>query len=140
VWPNNGSYSIIIKDNHYASWYSDAVGPYDITQVDANLKKQWSYASDNTYSCQSDGGSSLSCVSDHPSGFEWCVNAAAIDENGTVYANSEDGRAYALLQGGSVAQARFLVLSLGAAYTPVAVDGQGRTYTMNGGVLTVVGK
>jgi hypothetical protein len=140
VWPNNGSYSIIIKDNHYASWYSDAVGPYDITQVDANLKKQWSYASDNTYSCQSDGGSSLSCVSDHPSGFEWCVNAAAIDENGTVYANSEDGRAYAFLQGGSVAQARFLVLSLGAAYTPVAVDGQGRTYTMNGGVLTVVGK
>jgi hypothetical protein len=140
VWPHDGSYSIIIKDNHYASWYSEAVGPYDITQVDADLKKQWSYASDNTYSCQSDGGTSLACTSDHPSGFEWCVNAAAIDENGTVYANSEDGRAYALLQGGSVAQARFLVLSLGAAYTPVAVDGQGRTYTMNGGVLTVVGK
>jgi hypothetical protein len=57
-----------------------------------------------------------------------------------VYANSEDGRTYALVQGGMEAQSRFLVLSLGAAYTPVTVDGQGRTDTMNGGVMTVVGK
>ncbi|MGO9832223.1 MAG: hypothetical protein ACLPJH_18990 [Myxococcaceae bacterium] len=49
--------------------------------------------------------------SDHPSGFEWCVNAAAVDENGTVSANSEDGRVYALLQNGTFGQSRFLNLS-----------------------------
>ncbi len=140
VWPNGASYSIIVKDNHYLSWYSDVVGPYEITQVDANLVKQWSYTSANTYSCQRTDAGTLDCTSDHPDGFEWCVNAAAVDENGTVYVNSEDGRAYAILQGGTAAQSRFLELSLGAAYTPVTVDGEGRTYTMNGGVLTVVGK
>jgi len=140
VWVNGSSYSIIVKDNHYASYYSDAVGPYDITQVDANLKKQWSYASANTYSCHRDATNQLACTSDHPSGFEWCINAAAVDTHGTVYVNSEDGRTYALLQGGTVAQARFLIQSLSAAYTPVTVDGQGRTYTMNGGVMTAVGK
>jgi hypothetical protein len=140
VWANASSYSILVKDNHYSNWSNDLVGPYDITQVDANLAKQWSYTATNTDSCQRATGGGLSCTSDHPQGFEWCVNAAAVDENGTVYANSEDGRAYAILQGGTVAQSRFLVQSLGAAYTPVTVDGQGRTYTMNGGVLTVVGK
>jgi hypothetical protein len=140
VWAHAGSYSILVKDNHYLSWYSDVVGPYNITQVDVNLQKQWSYTATNTDSCRRDGSGNFSCTSDHPQGFEWCVNAAAVDENGTVYVNSEDGRVYALLQGGTVAQSRFLVESLGAAYTPVTVDGQGRTYTLNGGVLTVVGK
>jgi len=139
VWSNGSSYSIIIKDNHYFSWYSDVVGPYDITQLDANLQKQWSYTATNTYSCQLGDAGALACTSDHPQSFEWCVNAPAVDSNGTVYANSEDGRAYAILQGGTVAQSRFLLESLGAAYTPVVVDGQGRTYTMNGGQLTVVG-
>jgi hypothetical protein len=140
VWSNGSSYSLIIKDNHYLSWYSNVVGPYEITQVDANLQKQWSYASSNTYSCTRTDTGTMSCDSDHPDGFEWCVNAAAVDQNGTVYANSEDGRAYAILQGGTVAQSRFLQQALGAAYTPITVDGQGRTYTMNGGILTVVGK
>jgi hypothetical protein len=139
VWSNASSYSIIVKDNHYSSWYSALVGPYDITQVDANLSKQWSATATNTYSCQRTASGDLSCNSDHPQSFEWCVNAPAVDSNGTVYANSEDGRAYAILQGGAVAESRFLVHSLGAAYTPVTVDGQGRTYTLNGGVLTVVG-
>ncbi len=141
VWTqaNVGTYSILVKDNHYSSWYSNVDGPYQLTQVDASLHRQWSYASGNTDFCTLDAGA-LSCVSDHPNGFEWCVNAAAIDENGTVYANSEDGRIYAVLQGATLAQSRFLVESLGAAYTPVTVDGQGRTYALNGGVLTVVGK
>jgi hypothetical protein len=139
VSADGGSYSLIVQDNHFGSWFSDVVGPYDITQVGASLEKQWSYTATNTDSCQRGTSGGLSCVSDHPTGFEWGVNAPAVDENGTVYANSEDGRVYALLQGGTVAQSRFLVQSLGAAYTPVVVDGQGRTYTMNGGVLTVVG-
>lgn len=140
VWPHGSSYSVIVKDNHYYSWYSQLVGPYGITQVDANLNKEWTYNSANTYSCQRDADGGLACTSDHPDGFEWCINAAAVDENGTVYVNSEDGRTYAILQGGTPAESRFLLESLAAAYTPVTVDGQGRTYTMNGGVLTVVGK
>ena len=140
VWAKGSSYSIIVKDNHYANWSNSLDGPYEITQVDETLVKQWSYTATNANSCRRDASGALSCTSDHPQGFEWCVNAAAVDENGTVYANSEDGRAYAILQDGTVAQSRFLVQSLGAAYTPVTVDGQGRTYTMNGGVLTVVGK
>lgn len=140
VWGNANSYSIIVNDNHYANWSNDLVGPYDITQLDANLQKQGSFTATNTYACQRDASGDLSCTSDHPQGFEWGVNAAAIDENGTVYANSNDGRVYALLQGETVAQSRFLIQSLAAAYTPVTVDGQGRTYTLNGGVLTVVGK
>jgi outer membrane protein assembly factor BamB len=140
VWANANRYSIIINDNHFANWSNSLVGPYDITEVDASLQKQWNYTATNSDSCQRDASGALSCTSDHPQGFEWCANAAAVDENGTVYVNSEDGRVYALLQGGSVAQSRFLTQSLGVAYTPITVDGQGRTYTMNAGVLTVVGK
>ncbi len=140
VWPHGGSYSIIVKDNHYYDLYDTVVGPYDITQVNANLQKQWSYTNTNTNTCERTDAGSLACGSDHPTGFEWCINAAAVDENGTVYVNSEDGRAYALLQDGTVAESRFLLQSLAAAYTPITVDGQGRTYTLNAGIMTVVGK
>lgn len=140
VWSHDGTYAIIVKDNHYGSWFSDQEGPYQITQVGPDLQKQWSFTSTNTQSCARGADGGMSCISDHPTGFEWCVNAPAIDEHGTVYVNSEDGRTYALVQGGLEAQSRFLVLSLGAAYTPVTVDGQGRVYTMNGGVMTVVGQ
>jgi hypothetical protein len=140
VWVNGGTYSAIVKDNHYFSYISAQTGPYFITQVDGNMVKQWSFGSTNNESCVRGAGGTLSCVPDHPTGFEWCVNAAAVDAYGTVYANSEDGRVYAILQGATLAQSRFLQQSLGAAYTPVTVDGQGRTYTQNGGVLTVLGK
>jgi hypothetical protein len=36
----------------------------------------------------------MACVSDHPYGFEWCVNAPVVDANGIVYANSEDRKIY----------------------------------------------
>jgi hypothetical protein len=138
VLDNAGSYSILVQDNHYSSWYSDAVGPYALSLLDATLSKQWSSAFNNDYSCTTDGG--YSCVADHPSGFEWGFSAAAMDENGTVYANSLDGRVYAILPGGAVAQSRFQLQAQAAAYTPITVDGQGRTYTLNAGVLTVLGQ
>ena len=56
-----------------------------------------------------------------------------------MYGNSEDGRVYAIRQGGTLIEQRFLLQSLGAAYTPIAVDSSGRVYSMNGGVMTVVG-
>jgi outer membrane protein assembly factor BamB len=68
------------------------------------------------------------------------VNAPAVAPDGTVYANSEDGRVYSIHQGGTLGEQKFLLQSLGAAYTPIAVDSRGRIYSMNGGVMTVVGQ
>jgi outer membrane protein assembly factor BamB len=79
-------------------------------------------------------------VSDHPHGFEWCINAPAIDAQGTVYANGEDGVLYAIPQGGGKAQAIFLRQSIGAAYTPLSIDARGRVYAENFGSLYVVGE
>jgi hypothetical protein len=134
VWVRENTYSIITKDNHYSN------GPYDMTQLSRDLTPEWMYTSTQTQSCtrETDGG--LSCVPDHPGGFEWCVNAPAVAPDGTVYVNSEDGRVYSIHQGGSLGEERFLLQSLGAAYTPIAVDSQGRVYSMNGGVMTVVGQ
>jgi outer membrane protein assembly factor BamB len=138
VWVHDGTYSIITKDNHYGP--AGHEGPYYITQLSRELAQQWKFTSTETHSCstQADGG--LSCISDHPDGFEWCINAPAVGPDGTVYGNSEDGRVYAIRQGGTQITQRFLLQSLGAAYTPIVVDSQGRVYSMNGGVMTVVGQ
>jgi len=137
VWLHGGTYSIITKDNHYGPPGNE--GPYDMTQLSRDLQVEWKFTSTETRSCSTaDGG--LSCNSDHPDGFEWCVNAPAVGPDGTVYANSEDGRVYSIRQGGTLVEQRFLLQSLGAAYTPIAVDSKGRVYSMNGGVMTVVGQ
>ena len=139
VWIRTNTYSIITKDNHYFSWTDSSEGPFKISQLDRDLKIEWSYTSTQHQSCvsQSDGG--LDCVTDHPDGFEWCINAPAVAPDGTVYGNSEDGRVYSIRQGGTLNQQRFLLQSLEAAYTPITVDSQGRVYSLNGGVMTVVG-
>ena len=64
---------------------------YDITSLDSNLLPEWRFTSTNTLSCQRDAGGAVTCVSDHPDGFEWCINQPAVDANGVAYANSEDG-------------------------------------------------
>jgi len=139
VWVRGNTYSIITKDNHYPR--SDgSEGPYDMTQLSRDLKPEWKFTSTETRSCTTEADGGLTCTSDHPSGFEWCVNAPAIGPDGTVYANSEDGRVYSIRQGGTLGEQRFLLQSLGAAYTPIAVDSKGRVYSMNGGVMTVVGQ
>ena len=88
--------------------------------------------------------SSITCTPTNPNGFEWCINAPAVDMNGTVYVNSEDGNIYALPQGHNgvftVPQSNlFLNLALGAAYTPLALGPDGKSYTLNNGHLFVVG-
>jgi hypothetical protein len=88
--------------------------------------------------------------SDHPNGFEWCINAFSIDANGTLYANSEDGWLFKIEQGGIVNTAPgcgvttfacggkiFQQLQIGAAYTPTSIDGAGRIYSQNAGHLFV---
>jgi outer membrane protein assembly factor BamB len=136
IYRHDGGYSILLKENHYAPADPEE---YRITQLDASLQVEWSFKATNTQSCTRQPDGSLQCVSDHPDGFEWCVNAAAVDANGTVYANSEDGGLYAIAQGGTQVGHRFLQLALGAAYTPLAIGDDGRIYTQNFGHLFVVG-
>jgi hypothetical protein len=151
VYRHGGTYSLVIKDNHYPggdycdsgpACQSEGEGPYFITQLDTNLVPEWKFQNTETQSCTRTGGS-LSCVTDHPRGFEWCVNAPAVDANGVVYANSEDGNVYAIGQGQGVfttpRQRLFLQLALEAAYTPLALGPDGRIYAENDGQLFVVG-
>jgi hypothetical protein len=155
---------IVIKDNHYdeesgfycnpgAGGFSDLVcastgipaGPFYITQLNKDLSPEWKAHSTETNSCTPSG-----CVSDHPHGFEWCINAPVIDANNTVFVESEDGNVYKIPQGqtgifdlppgGSGTATRlFLRLAIGAAYTPFSIDPQGRLYAQNAGHLFVIG-
>jgi hypothetical protein len=156
IFPHGATYSLIFKNNHYAggsycidpNWCpaartnADLLGPesYFVTQFDPNLNIEWSFQNTNQQSCTRNPDGTITCVSDHPNGFEWCVNAAVVDANGVVYANSEDGNLYAIGQGGTLIQNIFQQLAIGAAYTPASMDGSGRIYSQNDGFLFVVTK
>ena len=157
VYPHDGTYSIITKDNHYGGGaYCNNFSPfcpqnrtatnpaspegYFITRLDSNLQPEWHFQNTNTQSCTRDAQGQVSCVSDHPAGFEWCVNAPAVDRNGNVFANSEDGGLYAIRSNGTLRDHLFLDLAIGAAYTPLSIDGEGRILTQNDGHLFVVGE
>ena len=142
VYVHGGTYSIVIKDNHYQSpaycGFASQVcapvspGPFFITQLDPNLNAEWQFQSTNIQQPA------------NPNGFEWCINMPAIDMNGNVYVNSEDGNIYVLPQGHSgifttPASNMFLNLAIGAAYTPLSIGPDGRLYTQNDGHLFVVG-
>jgi uncharacterized protein (TIGR03437 family) len=156
IYVHDGTWSLVTKNNHYGNIGSycddDTACPpdrttnnpaspeqYFMTQLGANLNIEWSYQNTNTDSCTRNADGSLTCVSDHPAGFEWCVNSPVVDINGVVYANSEDGNLYAIGQGGTAAQKIFQQLSLGAAYTPASLGGDGKIYSQNDGHLFVVG-
>lgn len=160
IFPHGGTYSVIFKNNHYGgagfgdycsdpNWCPDRSNPnasflgpeqYFVSQFDPNLNIEWSFQNTNTQSCTRNSDGTISCVTDHPNGFEWCVNAPVLDANGVVYANSEDGNLYAIQQGGTSTQRIFQNLAIGAAYTPVSLDSSGRIYSQNDGVLFVVTK
>jgi hypothetical protein len=141
VYPHGGTYSIIIKDNHYEvpGLYCTIAnlicgplpsGPYYITQLDANLNVEWKFQ--NT-----------TIDASEPNGYEWCINAPAVDANGVVYVNGEDGYLYSINQGSGVLtvprQKKFLKQAIGAAYTPLSIGADGKIYTQNAGHLFVVG-
>jgi len=154
---HGNSYSVVLKDNQYGEVGTycnpEAFCPSDrsvansdnyaegyfITQLNQNLNLQWRFQNTNTLSCTRQPNGSVTCVSDHPAGFEWCVNAMAIDANGVIYANSEDGNLYALNPDGTLKQKIFQQLALGAAYTPASIGLDGRIYSQNAGHLFVVG-
>jgi outer membrane protein assembly factor BamB len=159
VYPHDGTYSILTKDNGHVggNYCTDPIPfcaapsppPNFIVQVSANMEVEWEFESTNTESCTRNPDGSLTCVSDHPNGFEWCTNMPAIDSNGTVYVNSGDGNVYELPQpppgtpmGTVITQPGatiFLTSAVGAAYTPLVIGPDGRFYTQNDGHLFVVG-
>jgi hypothetical protein len=136
IFPNNGSYSVIVKDNHYdnGSYCNDPTwcpkaprGPYYITQLNSGMNVEWQFKDPTV-----NGG--------HPNGFEWCVNDAAVDANGVVYADDEDGYLYVIPQGATSTQRIFLEKSEDAGYTPVSMGPDGMVYALNAGHLVAVGR
>jgi outer membrane protein assembly factor BamB len=120
---------IVMKDNHYidpARPMQFDPGPYYLTALDENMNVLWQFQS-----TQMDV--------DHANGFEWCINAPAIDRDGTMYANSEDGHLYAITTDGTLRDRFFLGKAEGAAYTPVVLDHVGRVYALNDGHMYVIG-
>jgi hypothetical protein len=159
IYQHDGTYSIIIKDNEYGGGpqfgsycNTDSIcpprnnGPFYITQLDPNLNVQWKFKNTNNQRCTRNPDGSISCVPNNSGnqwaniGFEWCINAPVVDQDGVVYANSEDGNLYAISQGGALKQKIFLDLALGAAYTPLAIGADGKVYTENKGTLFVIGQ
>ena len=156
IFSHDGAWSVVVKNNHYSggSYCNDdsfcppdrtATNPespegYFVSQLNPKLGIEWSYQNTNTQSCSRNPDGTFSCVSDHPAGFEWCVNAPAVDGNGVVYANSEDGNLYAISQGGGLKQSLFQQLAIGAAYTPASLGGDGKIYSQNDGRLFVAGQ
>lgn len=136
IYPHDGTYSVVLKDNHYdnGSYCSDPTwcpkaprGPYYITQLNSNLVPEWQYQD-------------ATVGKGYPHGYEWCVNAAAVDVNGVVYADNEDGNLYAIQQGGSTVQKIFLDRTINAGYTPVSIGGDGTIYAENAGHLLAIGQ
>jgi hypothetical protein len=138
VFEHDGTYSILIKDNHYSN--PDGIASYRVTSLDANLEQEWSFLATNTESCVRQPNDEIVCVDDHPQGFEWCVNQPALDVDGTAYLNGEDGVLYAFDREGSVVSHVFLDTALGAAYTPLSLGPDGIIYTQNNGVLFAIGE
>jgi hypothetical protein len=122
-----------------------ASGPWFITQLNENLVPEWRFQNTNTETCTLQPDGSLSCVNDTPNGFEWCINAPAVDRNGTVYGNSKDGFLYSIPQGHrgtftQFKQRQFMGVSLGNAYTPSSISREGVVFTSDNGRLFAIGK
>jgi outer membrane protein assembly factor BamB len=132
IWQHNGTYSIVTKENHYEFSYRSDPGDF-VTQLDPQFRVEWQYRNPSRIACHEG-----ECVEEEE-GFEWCVNAPVIDPSGTVYVNAEDGHIYALGQGGVLLDRLALGGPLGAAYTPLAIDAQGRVYAQEAGHLFAVG-
>lgn len=124
---------IVLKDNHYDGFQQ---GPYFLTTLDADTldgdRKM-------TVACQWE-------LRRGERGYEWCINAPAIDQNATIYGNGEDGYLYALQgmfpdPGQQCAPVvTSLTMSWGGedAYTADALD-DGVVYAIGHGKLYAVG-
>ena len=148
VYEHDGTYSVIIKENHYGESGSYCNDPqfcptgdeqYLITSLNSSLEREWTFRNTNTEACERLPDGSLQCEHEE-NGFEWCINMPAVDKDGVVYANAEDGNLYAIGPGGELRGQIFLHVAIGAAYTPMAIGSDGRIYTQNDGRLFVAGE
>src|SRR6266446_4152454 len=122
------TFAVILKENHYGDVGSycndnticppdrDATNPnygqkYFVSSLNPDLTIKWRFQNTNPNSCSYNNQGALTCVSDHPFGFEWCVNAPGIDSNGTTFANSEDGNLYELDRNGVLVNTVFTNLA-----------------------------
>lgn len=133
IWQHDGTYSIVTKENRYEFAFRADPG-YFITQLDPHFKVEWQYRNPSRIACHAEND-----CDEEPYGFEFCVNAPAVDMHGTVYANGEDGVLYAIGQEGVLLGRLNLGAPEGAAYTPLAIDSQGRVYAEAGGHLFAAG-
>jgi hypothetical protein len=157
LYVHDGTYSIITKDNQYGeigSYCNDETycpsdrttynpgfpEAYYITRLNKDLQIESRWQNTNPLSCSRDANGNVTCVNDHPVGFEFCVNAPAIDKFGNVYNNSEDGNLYVVRPDGTLREHLFLDSAVGAAYTPLSLGVDGKIYTQNNGHLFVVGQ
>jgi len=163
VYQHDGVH-IVLKENHYDGEFGmycnpdggqvsgivcantgTPTGPFSITQLNADLVPEWRFQNTNTQTCTRQPDGSLSCVDDTPNGFEWCINAPAVDGNGTVYGNSEDGFLYSIPQGHhgtftQFGQRAFMGVALGNAYTPSSISRAGVVFTSDNGALFAIGR
>jgi hypothetical protein len=156
IYVHDGTYSLLTKENRYGdigSYCDDEVlcpadrtannpsygEAYFLTRLSKNLTVESQWRNTNTLSCTRDSSGHVTCVSDHPVGFEFCVNAPGVDRFGNVYNNSEDGNLYVVRPDGTLRENIFLDSALGAAYTPLSIGADGKIYTQNSGHLFVVG-
>jgi hypothetical protein len=114
-----------------------------MTQLSKDLVPEWKYEDTTEESCVlGDDGTTVTCTPRDPDalGYEWCVNAPAVDKDANVVAVNEDGNVFLIGQGGVLKRQLFLNQALGAAYTPSAIDAHGRIYALNNGEMTILGK
>jgi hypothetical protein len=149
IYAHGGTWSVVIKDNHYGGGSYCGVpevcppaegGPFRITQLSPELRPEWSFTPDPTPACARLPDGSVSCSNEPVDDQEWCINAPVVDSSGVVLALNEDGNLYTIAQGGGLRRRTFLQRSVGAAYTPLAVDRSGRTYAQNYGHMFALGQ
>jgi outer membrane protein assembly factor BamB len=128
---------MFIKNNH-----SVTDGPFNVSRLDADLNLEWSHANTETRTCERAPDGTVTCVDDgqHPNGFEWCVSSPAVDRDGNLYVINGDGNFYLIDRNGNQRQKVFLSKTIASAYTPLALDPQGRVYAQNNGELYVLGR
>jgi outer membrane protein assembly factor BamB len=148
VYEHDGTWSVIVKDNFYPvgsycgafEYCGRAEAKYRLTSLNAELAPEWTFRNTNDQLCERLSDGSMRCEQVAEPGFEWCVNMVAVDRDGVVYANSEDGNVYAIDRQGQEVGRLFLKVAIGAAYTPLAIGADGSIYAQNDGVVFKVGE
>ncbi len=156
IYSHSGTFSIVTNNNHFnvGSYCDDAAfcpidrtttnpaspEAYFVGELDPNLNVEWLFQNTNNQSCTRQADQSITCFPGASHGFPWGVNAPAVDKNGVIYVNSQDGNLYAVSQGGFLIGAIFQQQALPGTYVPASIGGDGRLYSLNAGQMFVLGQ